>query len=87
MTLWYTSGFLVSALHKFHSPPEMPRLGEVLLQRGYIKEGHLVEALRAQRFFQKPLGEILVTMGVLLQEDLERVMEDMYAGIPDTSAE
>lgn len=78
---------VVSALHKFHSPPEMPRLGEVLLQRGYIKEGHLVEALRAQRFFQKPLGEILVTMGVLLQEDLERVMEDMYAGIPDTSAE
>lgn len=57
-------------------PFRLPRLGEKLLKRGLIEEGHLVEALRAQSTYRRPLGDILCTMGVLLPEDLERVLRE-----------
>lgn len=52
------------------------RLGEKLVEKGLIEEGHLVEALRAQTICKRPLGEILCIMGVVLPEDLERVLEE-----------
>ncbi|MEN3203793.1 MAG: glycosyltransferase, partial [Atribacterota bacterium] len=52
------------------------RLGEKLVERGLIEEGHLVEALRVQAIEKRPLGEILCTMGVILPEDLEKVLKE-----------
>lgn len=52
------------------------RLGEKLVEKGLIEEGHLVEALRAQTICKRPLGEILCIMRVVLPEDLERVLEE-----------
>ena len=41
------------------------RIGERLVEKGLITEDHLLEALRVQEFYPKPLGEILVEMGVI----------------------
>ena len=65
---------IVQALQSLEEPdslPQFPRLGEKLLDRGLINEEQLVEALRAQKFYPKPLGEILVEMGLVRPEDLE----------------
>ncbi len=61
----------LQSLEKPDSLPQFPRLGEKLLDRGLINEEQLVEALRAQKFYPKPLGEILVEMGLVRPEDLE----------------
>lgn len=57
-------------------PLRLPRIGEKLLEKGLIEEGHLVEALRAQRISKRPLGDILCTMGVILPEDLEAALKE-----------
>ncbi len=54
--------------------PATRRLGERLVDAGIITSEQLVEALRAQALCQKPLGQILIEMGVILDEDLERVL-------------
>lgn len=54
----------------------LPRLGEKLLERGFIQMEHLVEALRVQQFLHKPLGEILLLMGVVWPEDIDDVTEE-----------
>lgn len=51
-------------------PPE--RLGQFLLSRGRITEDQLREGLRIQESGQKHLGMILVEMGALSEEDLEK---------------
>ena len=53
-----------------------PRLGEKLLSLGLINEEQLIEALRAQKYYPQPLGQILVEMGVITQENLEKVLEE-----------
>lgn len=57
-------------------PYRFPRLGEKLLEKGYIQVEHLVEALRAQKFLPQPIGEILCTMGVLWPEDVREALEE-----------
>ena len=65
--------------------PAARRLGERLVDAGIVTNEQLVEALRAQALYRKPLGQILVEMGVILDEDLERVLamcesaQDVYA--------
>ncbi|MDK2896884.1 MAG: hypothetical protein PWP04_1004 [Candidatus Atribacteria bacterium] len=61
-----------------------PRLGEKLLSLGLINQEQLIEALRAQKFYPKPLGEILITMGVIEQADLEKVLRGDDSFIDDT---
>ncbi len=51
------------------------RLGDILLERGYIGEEDLAAALAAQKDSGKPLGSILVEMGLLNQQDLEYMLE------------
>jgi type IV pilus assembly protein PilB len=53
-----------------------PRLGEKLLSWGLINEEQLIEALRAQQHYPKPLGQILIEMGVIIQEDLDRALKE-----------
>ena len=49
------------------------RLGEVLLQEGWVQEQHLKEALKAQKEQpHKRIGEILVDLGHLAEDDLLR---------------
>ncbi len=64
----------LETLERSFSFRHLPRLGEQLLEQGYIEEEHLIEALRAQRFFRRPLGEVLCTMGVVWPEDVEECL-------------
>jgi len=61
----------LQSLEEPDSWSQIPRLGEKLLDQGLINEEQLVEALRAQKFYPKSLGQILVEMGVMRPEDLE----------------
>lgn len=68
---------IAAALASLENQPEraaIRRLGERLVDAGIITSEQLIEALRVQELCQKPLGQILVEMGVLLDEDLDRVL-------------
>ncbi|MDI3542571.1 MAG: hypothetical protein PWP57_174 [Candidatus Atribacteria bacterium] len=62
--------------HLNEQHPAFPRLGEKLLSWGLINEEQLIEALRAQQHYPKPLGQILIEMGVIIQEDLDRALKE-----------
>ena len=70
-----------------HSGPpvsaEQPRrrLGEQLLHEGLITEAKLRTALQEQRRLGSTLGEVLVAMGFLKEEDLARVLAESQ-GVP-----
>ncbi len=55
-----------------------PRIGELLIKEGFIKEGDLENALSIQRqeaeWSNLPLGEILVKIDALSPPDLERIL-------------
>ena len=64
------------------SPDKMnttPRIGELLVREGFIKEADVQMALSIQQqekeWADSPLGEILVKMGCLSQADLERILK------------
>ncbi|MDH5527509.1 MAG: DUF4388 domain-containing protein [Nitrospirota bacterium] len=48
----------------------MPRLGEILLRQGYIDRESLAGALREQDEKGLPLGQMLVKMGKIQEEDI-----------------
>ena len=56
-----------------------PKIGELLVREGFIKEADVEKALSIQKkekeWSDLPLGEILVEMGALSREDLERVLK------------
>ncbi len=56
-----------------------PRIGELLIKEGFIKEKDLENALSIQRqeteWSKLPLGEVLVKIGALSQPDLERILK------------
>ncbi|MFD2228786.1 hypothetical protein [Alkalimarinus sediminis] len=51
------------------------RLGRLLVNRGYISEHQLDEALVHQRSTGQKLGEVLVAQGLLSDRDLERTLK------------
>jgi hypothetical protein len=51
------------------------RLGRLLVNRGYISEQQLDEALAHQRSSGQKLGEVLVCQGLLTNRDLERTLK------------
>lgn len=51
------------------------RLGRLLVNRGYISEQQLDEALTHQRSTGQKLGEVLVCQGLLTNRDLERTLK------------
>lgn len=57
------------------------RLGQKLIEMGAARVDQIAAALTAQRHDPRPLGELLVHMGVIDQETLERAL----AGNPDPS--
>jgi len=54
---------------------EKSRLGRLLINRGYLSEGQLEEALHAQRSSGLRLGEVLVSAGWITEKELHRVLK------------
>ncbi len=61
--------------------PGKRRLGEILVERGFVSPEQLREALRLQYQEGKRLGEILVEMGVLGSDELNWALSELL-GIP-----
>lgn len=51
------------------------RLGRLLVNRGYITEAQLDEALVLQASSQMMLGEVLITQGWITEKDLQRTLK------------
>ncbi|KJU82386.1 type II secretory pathway, ATPase PulE/Tfp pilus assembly pathway, ATPase PilB [Candidatus Magnetobacterium bavaricum] len=60
------------AIQRFYTGVERPRLGHILLQTHVISEEQLQKALHLQRTNGKSLGNILVDMAVVTEEDILR---------------
>ena len=63
------------------SQPEKRRLGEILVERGFVTPDQLREALRAQYQEGKRLGEILLEMGAVTADELNWALSELL-GIP-----
>jgi flagellar biosynthesis protein FlhG len=57
------------------------RLGDFLLERGYITEEQLKEALEKQKKISKPLGEVMVDLQFVEEQKLAHVLAEQL-GIP-----
>ena len=63
------------------APLRIPRLGEMLIERGRIPAEDLERALELQRERGDKLGKILVDMGLIAQRDLLAVLS-LQLGVP-----
>ena len=63
------------------SQPTKRRLGEILVERGFVTPDQLREALRSQYQEGKRLGEILIEMGALTADELNWALSELL-GIP-----
>lgn len=54
---------------------EKSRLGRLLINRGYLSEGQLDEALLLQRETGQRLGEVLIAAGWVTDKELHRVLK------------
>lgn len=62
-------------------PKKYRKLGEILIEKGYITKKELLEAMEAQKELKKPLGELLIEMGYITSKELVEALSDQY-GIP-----
>ena len=62
-------------------PKRYRKLGEILMEKGYITEKELMEAMEAQKELKKPLGELLIEMGYITSKELVEALSEQY-GIP-----
>ncbi len=56
----------------------MKRLGDILIDSGFLTAAELAEALSAQQGTDKRLGEVIVTMGLLSELDILRAISSQY---------
>ena len=56
----------------------MKRLGDILIDSGFLTAAELAEALSAQQGTDKRLGEIIVEMGLLSELDILRAISSQY---------
>jgi len=56
----------------------MKRLGDILIDSGFLTAAELAEALSAQKGTTKKLGEIIVEMGLLSELDILRAISTQY---------
>jgi len=54
------------------------RLGELLLEKGLISKIALDEAFEMQKKVKKPIGEVLVGMGLVTWDEIYRALADQY---------
>ncbi len=62
------------------SEETVPPIGQLLLEGGFIILQDLEFALEHQKYGKGALGDILVRIGALEQEDLEKVLSIQFAG-------
>jgi type II secretory ATPase GspE/PulE/Tfp pilus assembly ATPase PilB-like protein len=62
-------------------PETRMRLGDVLIQRGFLTDPQLDVALREQRRVHRPLGEILLSLGFVQQDEIAAVIAASH-GVP-----
>lgn len=62
------------------SEEKVPPIGQLLIRGGFIIPQDLDFALEHQKYSKEALGDILVRMGALEQEDLEKVLSLQFAG-------
>ncbi|MGD0238484.1 MAG: type II secretion system protein GspE, partial [Syntrophorhabdales bacterium] len=55
-----------------------PLLGELLVRMSLITQRQLDEALKVQRQLGGKLGEVLVTMGVLGEDDILKALSNKF---------
>ena len=61
--------------------PKRAFLGDLLIQKGYITPEEKEEALKVQREGGRRLGEVLIEMGLVDEDDISRVLAEQ-AGLP-----
>ena len=54
------------------------RLGDVLINKGFLTEAQLDVALREQRRVHRPLGEILLSLGFIQQDEIASVVAESH---------
>ena len=57
------------------------RIGEIFVERGFVDEQELGEALEAQKVSGQPLGEVLIERGSLSRLDLAGALAEQWAGL------
>ena len=62
------------------------RLGESLIQRGFITESQLKEALHAQLIYGGHLGTCLIELGYVNERQIGHVLADLF-DVPYASVE
>jgi len=58
-----------------------PKLGERLVEAGYLSQNQLEMALKEQRRVKEPLGQILVSLGFIEAENLSKIISEDW-GVP-----
>jgi Type II secretion system (T2SS), protein E, N-terminal domain len=61
------------------SMQNQPRLGDLLLQKGYITQAQLADALQEAHFSRERLGSILVRKRYIFEPDLTQTLADQLA--------
>ncbi len=56
----------------------MKRLGDILIDSGFLTAAELAEALSSQQGSKKKLGEVIVDMGLLTELDILRAISSQY---------
>lgn len=69
-------GAVVSIVHD--RGPDEQRLGQVLSSRGRLPAERLESALRTQREVQRPLGDVLLTLGLAEYEDVRTALRSQF---------
>lgn len=54
------------------------KLGELLLERGFITESELERALEIQKQTRKPLGEVLLELGYVTEDEILDALSEQY---------
>jgi len=57
---------------------QMKRLGDILIDSGFLTAAELAEALSSQQGSKKKLGEVIVDMGLLTELDILRAISSQY---------
>lgn len=62
-------------------PETRLRLGDVLISKGFLTDAQLDVALREQRRVHRPLGQILLSLGFVQQDEIASVVAESH-GVP-----
>ena len=54
------------------------RLGEILIEKGYITQTELEKAIQKQKEVKKPLGDVLVNLGYVTWDEIVRALAEQF---------